>query len=96
MSSNKSKRYTEEFKSEAIKLVQSGQSVPDVAKQLNMSKNTLYTWMANENQEQTEMSDEELSALQQENKQLKKELKQLKEEHTILKKACAYFARETA
>jgi len=95
MNSNKSKRYTEEFKSEAVKLVKSGQPVPEVAKQLNMSKNTLYTWMANENQENTVMSDEALRALQQENKQLKKELKQLQEEHTILKKACAYFARET-
>ena len=95
MSSTKSKRYTEEFKSEAVKFVKSGQSVSEVAKQLNMSKNTLYTWMSNENQENTVMSDEELGALRQENKRLKKELKQLEEEHTILKKACAYFARET-
>jgi transposase len=45
MSKIKRARYTLEFKMEAIRLVQSGQSVASVAKTLELADQTLHHWI---------------------------------------------------
>ena len=87
------KRYTEEFKIEAVKqVVDRGYSVADVAKRLGTTTHSLYAWKmkygpnAAEHQEKT--------AVEVENKRLKKELKRVTEERDILKKAAVYFANQ--
>ena len=89
-----SKRYPEEFKIEAVKQVtESGYSAPDVAKRLGVSQPTLYEWIkkyslsAPERQEQLGQAAEI--------RRLKAELKRVTEERDILKKAAAYFAKES-
>ena len=88
-----SKRYTEEFKIEAVKqVVDRGYSVAEVAKRLGMTTHSLYAWKmkygpsAADHQEKT--------AIEIENKRLKKELKRVTEERDILKKAAVYFANQ--
>ena len=89
-----SKRYTEEFKVEAIKQVtERGYPVAEVAGRLGVSQHSLYQWLKSSGppvearQEQQNQSAEI--------RRLKAELKRVSEERDILKKAAAYFAKES-
>ncbi len=82
----KSKRYTEEFKQEAVKQVtERGYSVAEVAKRLGTTTHSLYAWLkrySESNPRQTMKLDE-----QAEIAKLKSELRRVTEERDILKKA---------
>ncbi|APX94505.1 transposase [Halomonas sp. 1513] len=87
-------RYTEEFRIEAVKQVtERGHPVSEVAARLGVSAHSLYQWMKRyaKPAEQRQRDDD----LQAENRRLKAELKRVSEERDILKKATAYFARES-
>jgi transposase len=89
-----SKRFTEEFKLEAIKLITERQySVAEVSSRLGVTTNSLYAWVKKYNQpEPVKMA----AANQQATiKRLQSELKRVTEERDILKKAAAYFAKES-
>lgn len=86
------KRFTEEFKIEAIKqITERGYSVAEVAERLVTTTHSLYAWLkkynelrprqANQLDDQTEIA------------RLKLDLKRVTEERDILKKAAQYFAR---
>lgn len=88
-----SKRYTEEFKIEAVKqVVERGYSVAEVAKRLGMTTHSLYAWKMRYGPNAAEH--EEKTATEKEVRQLKKELKRVTEERDILKKAAVYFANQ--
>ena len=89
-----SKRYTEEFKIEAVKQVTDrGHSAPDVAKRLGVSQPTLYEWIKLYGVPEAErLATQSQSA---EIRKLKAELRRVTEERDILKKAAAYFAKES-
>ena len=87
-------RYTEEFKIEAVnQVVDRGHSVAEVAQRLGVSQHSLYQWLRQrgrpeaEPQGQVSQSDEV--------RRLKAELKRVTEERDILKKAAAYFAKQS-
>ena len=89
-----SKRYTEEFKIEAVKQVtERGYSASEVAKRLGTNPNSLYTWLKRYSQSPEEAKN--LDDKQVEINRLRKELKRVTEERDILKKATAYFAKES-
>ncbi len=75
----------------------SGGSVAEVARSLGISDRTLWNWVNNERKrlarasDPSTLSDEELAEL----KRLRKENAQQKIDMEILRKAAAYFARET-
>ncbi len=94
MSKNK---YTEEFKSEAMKQVtEEGYSVIQVSKSLGVSDVTLYAWLKKAGWKSGDSKQkQDLNTAEQEIKKLKAELKRTKEERDILKKAAAYFAKES-
>jgi len=87
----KSKRYTEEFKKEAVKqITERGYSVADVALRLGTTTHSLYAWLKKFDEPNPQLSDKaDLSA---ENVRLKSELRRMTEERDILKKAAKYFA----
>ncbi|CAB0151825.1 hypothetical protein PSI9734_02200 [Pseudidiomarina piscicola] len=90
---SKGKRYTEEFKIEAVKQVtERGHSVYDVADRLGISVKSLYDWRAKYGQDNkaNKSSDEQLRIAK-----LEAEIKRVKEERDILKKAAKYFAGES-
>jgi transposase len=96
MSELKRRKYTEEFKSEAVRLVQeSGKPVAKVARELGIADNLLYRWRAEEHSAASlgttrgalKADAEELVRLRRENELLRKE-------RDFLKSAAAYFARE--
>ena len=89
-----SKRFTEEFKLEAIKLITERQcSISEVSSRLGVTTNSLYAWLKKYNQpEPVKMAAANQHATI---KRLQSELKRVTEERDILKKAAAYFAKES-
>ena len=88
------KRYTEEFKIEAVRQVTDrGYSVPDVAQRLGVTTKSLYGWL----KRYGEHADQFQAKQQQdaEVRRLKAELRRVTEERDILKKAAKYFAKES-
>jgi len=89
-------RYTLEFKREAIRLVQGGQTVSSAAKTLGLSDQTLHNWLKAEAAGRLrEVAGKAISAEQMEIARLKAELAKARMERDILKKAAVYFARES-
>jgi len=88
------KRYTEEFKIEAVKQVtERGYTAREVAERLGVTTNSLYNWVKRYGEGAEEYK--QLTDQQSEIRRLKKELHRVTEERDLLKKATAYFARES-
>lgn len=88
------RKYTAEFKAEAVKLVtDEGYSISQAARNLDINANMLARWK----QELTgESATTQLPADEQEElKQLREEVRQLRLEKEISKKATAFFAKES-
>ena len=89
-----SKRYTEEFKIEAVKqITERGYPAAEVARRIGVSPHSLYQWIKHYSLPQAER--QEVVGQQAEIRRLKAELKRVTEERDILKKAAAYFAKES-
>jgi transposase-like protein len=88
------KRYTEEFKIEAVKqITERGYSVQEVSARLGVTTHSLYSWRKKYGlgpQHAAQVDDQ-----QTEINRLKAELRRVTEERDILKKATAYFAKES-
>src|SRR5437868_15468235 len=87
--------FTKEFKAEVLELVRRpGKSVASVARDLDLTETAVRAWV-----KQADIDDgnrEGLSSAQlAELAQLRKENRVLREERDILKRATAFFARET-
>ena len=88
------KRYPEEFKIEAVKqVVDRGHSISDVAKRLDVTSHSLYAWVKKYGPDSKQHN--VLSDAQAEIRRLQKELKRTTEERDLLKKAAAYFAKQS-
>ena len=87
-------RYGAEFKAEAVRLARtSGKQQKDLAKALGVSDRQLRRWLAEANQDTTKLA---LNAMERaELKRLRKQVTIMKEEQEILRKAAAFFAKET-
>lgn len=89
-------RYTLEFKQEAVRLVESGQSIAAAARTLGLVEQTLFNWVKAQRQGTLKGADHPTvaNALQIENTRLRAELARVKMERDILGKATAYFAED--
>ena len=88
------RRYTLEYKQEAVRLVTSGQRVSAAAKSLGIVEQTLANWVKADRAGQLRgLSSEQLSAERMENIRLRAELARVTMERDILGKATAYFAK---
>ena len=91
---SKGNRFTEEFKLEAVKqVVERGFGVADVSKRLGVSSHSLNAWITKYGlpAEQRLAQDDQVAKV----KRLEAELRRVTEERDILKKAAAYFAKES-
>lgn len=85
------KRYTTEFKAEAVQLARSGdRPINPLADELGVSRAALRAWIAGA--PPTSTIDE---TTEQENRRLRRENRVLQMERDILKKATAFFAKES-
>jgi transposase len=87
--------YPDEFRREAVGLLRSGRSIPDVAESLGVSQQTLRNWSKQEQADRGERQDTLSSAEREELRELRKRVRRLEQERDILKRATALFARET-
>ena len=90
--------YTKEFKQDAVKLVIEQQySCPEVGRRLGVAASNVTRWVRQYREDQQDLSDGGVSRrdLEAENRRLKKENKRLEMEREILKKAAAFFAKES-
>ena len=89
-------RYTLEYKLEAVRLVKAGQAAAVTAKVLGIPQQTLSNWLRLAERGQLKgPTDKPVSAEQMELARLRAELARVKMERDILKKATAYFAKES-
>jgi transposase len=97
-------KHTREFRDSAIQLVlNSNEEIKNLAEDLGVNPKTLYNWVYNYKRENnlqtyhqsngTKSTNKE--SIDEENRRLRKEVRLLKQERDILKKATAYFAKET-
>jgi len=88
-------RYTLEFKQEAVRLVESGQSIAAAARSVDVVEQTLFNWVKASRQGRLKGADSrsKVSAEQMEISRLRAELARVKMERDILGKATAYFAK---
>lgn len=92
------RRYTDEFKSEAVKLLLiDGMSAKDAGEQLGVSAQLLYNWKAEHLKRmdaQVPEGAKSATALAEENAQLRKELAKQRRMNEILKKTVGYFSKD--
>jgi transposase len=89
-------KYTLEYKMEAVRLVKGGQAVSVTAKILGIPKASLENWVRLSTKGQLKgAGDKPVNPEQMELARLRAELARVKMERDILKKATAYFARES-
>ena len=89
----RSPRYSPEFRAEAIRLARSStESLAQVARDVGVSIWTLRTWLkATRPAPAAPLTTDERSELTQ----LRRDVRQLREERDILKKATAFFAKQS-
>lgn len=88
--------YTPEFKNEAVKLVtEQGLTVSDAAKHLSMSIKTLSAWVLRYKAGELSSTKRTPNEQELEINRLKKALALAEMERDILKKATAYFVKES-
>lgn len=92
------KKYSKEFKLDAISLVkEQGYTPAEAARSLGINANMLGRWIKEQESSdgQAFRGNGKLTAEQAEIRQLKEEVRRLKMEKDILKKATVFFAKET-
>lgn len=89
------RRFTDEYKAEVVALVRnSGKSVGQVARDLDLTETAVREWV-----HKAQIADGTRAGLtaaeREELVRLRRQVRVLEEERTILKKAAAFFAKET-
>lgn len=98
MGSKRKRLFSREFKVEAVRLATTGSKpVTEVARELDLAPALLHNWMREERRKGEEAfpGNGNLSASEDEVRRLRRELARVTEERDILKKATAFFAKES-
>jgi transposase len=88
--------YPPGFRTEAVRLVRSGERTPEqLARELGCSAQAIRNWIRQGDLDAGRRSDGLTTAEREELSRLRRENRVLREEREILRKAAAFFARET-
>ena len=94
MAKQLTRAYPPEFRRKIIELVRSGRSVAAVAREFDLSRQTVMNWLKQDDADSGRRDDVLNSEERNELAHLRRENKRLKLEQEILSKAAAWFARE--
>ena len=98
MGERKNKTFSKEFKEESVRLMeQSDRPAAEIAREIGVPRNRLYKWQERIRAKGVDAfpGSGRLSGESEQLRRLKRELERVREERDILKKAAAYFARES-
>jgi transposase-like protein len=97
MTKRKRRQFTDEFKQDTVRLIrESGKTVAEIARDLDLSESAVRNWLTQAEVDEGRGGQGELTtAERQELQRLRRENKQLQMEREILKKAAAFFAKES-
>ncbi len=87
--------YPPEFRNQMIEMVRAGRSPEELGREFEPSGQTIRNWVAQADRDEGRRPDGMTSAEREELRKLRRENRQLRVEREILKKAAAWFARET-
>jgi transposase len=88
--------YPPEFRAEAVRLIRSsGKPLSEISKDLGVSEQSLRVWIKQADLDEGRRDDGLTTSELEELRRLRRENRVLREEREILKKAAAFFARET-
>jgi transposase len=88
--------YPPEFRTEAVRLVRSGERTPEqLARDLGCSGQAIRNWVRQADLDAGRRADGLTTGEREELARLRREVRVLREEREILRKAAAFFARET-
>jgi transposase len=98
MERRKRRSFTPEFRADAVRLVrEGGKSLPQVAKDLDLTESALRNWVREADGDKGKEPAGALSTAEREELvRLRKEVRHLEMERDFLKKAAAFFAKETS
>lgn len=88
-------RYPEEYRKRLIELVRAGRSPESLAEEFDPSPQTIRNWVKQADFDEGRRGDGLTTEERAEITRLRRENKRLREERNILKKAAAWFARES-
>jgi transposase-like protein len=96
MAKRKRRSFNAEFKADAVKLVKAGRSVPDVARELDLTDTALREWVKRAEIDAGNGPPGALTTVEREElTRLRREVKRLQMERDILKAAATFFAKES-
>lgn len=87
--------YPPGFREQMVELVRAGRTPEELSREFEPSAQTIRNWVKQADLDQGVRSDGLTSSEREELRRLKREVKQLRMEREILKKAAAWFARES-
>ena len=91
------RRYSDEFKADAVSLVtEQGYSVSEAARRLGVDRSLLDRWCRKHRQQVSSTPEQQEDDRDSEIKKLREEVRKLQVEKDILKKAAAFFAKESS
>ena len=88
--------YAAEFRARIVDLVRKGRTPEELARQFEPSAQGIRNWVRQADRDAGRRQDGLTTAEQDEVRRLRRENRMLREEREILKKAAAWFARETS
>ncbi len=96
MAQRKRRNFTPEQKAEAVRLARESDSIAEAARSIGIGESTLGRWVNqaaidDSDSDEDELSEEEMAEL----RKLRKENRRLRMERDFLKKAAAFFAKDS-
>ena len=87
--------YPPEFRQQMVELVRAGRSPEELSREFEPSAQTIRNWVAQTERDEGRRRDGLTTDEREELRKLKSEIRQLRMEREILRKAAAWFARES-
>ena len=91
--SNRSKRYTDEFKKQIVELINNGKSPTEIVKEYNIARSTVNKWIKDYSTSGSFKAKDNRTEEEKELIKLRKENQRLKMENDILKQAALLLGK---
>ena len=89
------KPYAPEFRRQMVELVRAGRSPAELSREFECTANSIWKWVRQTDLAEGRRDDGLTTDEREEHRRLHREVRQLREEREILKRATAWFARES-